>query len=58
VPKFLIRIAVHYSEAMERGLDSMIGLEHELALAGHVEFPAPKTMEDLGMDTKRIVRFG
>lgn len=51
-----LRIAILYSEAVDRGLDYMIDLEHELAVAGHVKFPALKTMEDLGMDTKRITR--
>lgn len=51
-----LRIAILYSEPVDRGLDYMIGLEHALGEAGHAKFAAPKTMADLGMDVRRISR--
>jgi DNA-binding LacI/PurR family transcriptional regulator len=51
-----LRLAILYSEAVDRGLEYMIQLEHALGKAGHTCFAAPKTMEDLAMDTRRISR--
>ena len=51
-----LRVAILYSEPVDRGLDYMIELEHALSQAGHAKFAAPKTMADLGMDTARISR--
>jgi DNA-binding LacI/PurR family transcriptional regulator/DNA-binding transcriptional regulator YhcF (GntR family) len=51
-----LRVAILYSEAVDRGLDYMIELEHALSVAGHTRFAAPKTMMDLNMNTRRIAR--
>jgi DNA-binding LacI/PurR family transcriptional regulator len=51
-----LRIAVLMSEAANAGLDYIVEIRHELTEAGHTCTAAPKTMEDLGMDAKRISR--
>ncbi len=51
-----LRIAFLLSEAANDGLDYIVELRHELTAAGHTCITAPKTMEDLGMDAKRISR--
>ncbi len=51
-----LRIAILYSEAANAGLDYIVDIQHELTAAGHTCTAAPKTMEDLGMDAKRISR--
>jgi DNA-binding LacI/PurR family transcriptional regulator len=41
---------------MDRGLDYMIKLSHELESAGHAVIYAPKSLSELGMDLGRIAR--
>jgi DNA-binding LacI/PurR family transcriptional regulator len=51
-----LRIAILFSEAANAGLDYIVEIRHELTAAGHTCIAAPRTMEDLGMDAKRIAR--
>lgn len=51
-----LRIGILLSESRELTLDYIVEIRHELEKAGHISFPAPKTMADLAMDTLRIQR--
>ena len=51
-----LRVAILLGEAVDRSMNYMLELEHALVEAGHVVFFPPKTLEDLGMDVRRIAR--
>lgn len=52
-----LRVAVLDFDAKSQGTDYMIELRHQLDAAGHVPFFTEKTLEDLGMDVKRVSRY-
>lgn len=51
-----LRVAILLGESVNRKLDYIIELEHELDKAGHAAIFPPKTMMDLQMDVRRIAR--
>lgn len=51
-----LRVAILLGEAVERRLDYMVELRHQLSEAGHAAVFAPKTMEACAMDPRRILR--
>jgi hypothetical protein len=52
-----IRVALLVSDSPARGVGYMIDLRHLLEEAGHVPYFPDKTLEDLGMDVRRVARF-
>jgi DNA-binding LacI/PurR family transcriptional regulator len=52
-----LRIAILRFETADPGLDYMIEIQHLLTKAGHTIFYPAKTLQDLGMDVKRVARF-
>ena len=51
-----LRLALLLSEEVDRRLDYIVDIEHELSDAGHSVNIAPGTLVELGMDVKRIER--
>lgn len=51
-----LRVAILVGEAVDRGQDHMVKIQHELADAGHTAFFAEPHMVELGMDVRRIAR--
>ncbi len=51
-----LRVAILPSEPMDRRIDFMVQLEHELAKAGHTPSFADKCLSDLRMDPKLVAR--
>lgn len=51
-----LRLAILLCDAADRRLDYVIELQHELAAAGHHAFCLADSMDELGMDLKRIER--
>lgn len=52
-----MRFGILLYESTDRLDPVMLDLQHHLQSAGHSAGPAPKTLQDLGMDVKRVARF-
>lgn len=51
-----IRVGMLYFEPVDRRLDYMVELEHELGEAGHVVVLSPRTLNEVGMEVGRVAR--
>lgn len=51
-----LRVAILLSEPVDRRLDYMVEVQHELLKAGHTAFYADKCLSELGMDPRRVAR--
>lgn len=52
-----LRVALLVFDAVDRGVDYMLELRHQLEMAGHVPFYPDKSLLDLGMDDGRVAHF-
>jgi DNA-binding LacI/PurR family transcriptional regulator len=53
----VLRVAILDYDVMSQGLDYMLKLCLQLEEAGHTYFYTDKTLEDLGMNTRRLARY-
>ena len=51
-----MRVAILLSEPIDRKLDYMVELQHELQKAGHAVFYPAKCLSELGMEVQRVAR--
>ena len=51
-----LRVAILLSEPIDRRLDYVVEVEHELLKAGHAAFYAANALSDLGMDLRCLAR--
>ena len=51
-----LRLAILLYERGDQNLDLVLDLQHMLTDAGHMVFPSPKSLTELGMDVARVAR--
>ena len=55
-PTHALRVAILLSEPVDRKLDYVVELQHELQKAGHAVFYPARSLSELGMEAERVAR--